>query len=131
MNHNDVIEILNQGNQSDWLYDDDTGSYTYRQNLLLRMESKEIDHDRDIFQEDWATRHPDASAYKETYKVFYGSSLISRMELVSVDGHRATLPMPKSSTNVIPLNEYRFAQIVDQGGRLDEYIKRSQLVVES
>jgi len=41
------------------------------------------------------------------------------------------LPMPAINTNEISLAEYKFAQIVDGHGSLDDYIARSQLQVVS
>jgi hypothetical protein len=49
--------------------------------------------------------------------------------LVSVDGHRAELPLPDSQSTVIPRNKYILARAVDDQGTLDEYIERSGLTV--
>lgn len=130
MNYNDVMEILKNSSQSDWIFDDSKGSYTYRDDLNLRIQRKEIDFNLDKFAgEDWATKHPDSVAYKSIYEIYYNSSYVERKTLVLVDGLRATLPMPTINTNQIPADEYKFAQIVDHGGRLDEYIERAQLQV--
>jgi len=126
------MEILASGNQSDWLFDDEFGSYTYKHDLNLRIQRKEIDFDFDKFSgEEWATKHPDSQAYKSIYDIYYNSSRLERKILVSVDGFRATLPMPAINTNKITSAEYKFAKIVDHHGSLDDYIDRSQLQVVS
>ena len=64
----------------------------------------------------------------------YRDAVVRRESLISVDGHRAELPMPKSETDLRVLeNEVNFAKIVITGGdRVDEYLGRSGLhVVQS
>ncbi|WP_227541302.1 hypothetical protein, partial [Klebsiella pneumoniae] len=65
------------------------------------------------------------------YTVNYGSSFVDRKTLVSVDGHRATLPMPASANDLtVTSADVNFAKIVDTGERVDEYILRSGLKVQ-
>jgi len=85
--------------------------------------------ERSPFHEEWATKHPDPHAYLYQYSLYYNSSLIKKYDLVSVDGGRATLPIPRAGTNIVPRKDYRFALIINAHETL-EYIHRSGLIVE-
>lgn len=125
-----VKSILAKSSQEDWIVDDESGSFTYKEDLNLRIERSDFDTYRS-FNEPWATNHPDSSAKAEDYTVKYGSSFVEKFTLVSVDGHRATLPMPESrDSEFVSKEDVNFAKIVDIGGRVDEYLKRSRLKVK-
>ena len=130
MNLEEVKKILATSSQDEWVVDDESGSFTYKNDLNLRIERADFDTYRP-FNEPWATKHPDSSAKAEDYTVKYGASFVDKHTLVSVDGHRAILPMPKSpNSEYVSKDEMNFAKIVDIGGRVDEYLERSNLKVE-
>lgn len=130
MNADDVKKVLDQSSQDDWIVDDETGAFTYKNDLNLRIQRDDYDNYTD-FNEPWAVSHPDHNARSVEYTVNYGSSFVDRKTLVSVDGHRATLPMPKSATDLtVTSSDVNFAKIVDIGNRVDEYIERSKLKIE-
>ena len=131
MKLSDVKEILAKSSQDDWIVDDESGSFTYKEDLNLHIERAPYEDYRD-FNEKWATSHADKKAVAVEYTVKYGSSFVDKQTLVSVDGHRATLPMPKSATNLsVKASDVNFAKIVDVGNRVDEYLKRAKLQVEN
>lgn len=82
------------------------------------------------FVETWANKHPDPNASGYFVQLYFASSHIANFILVSVDGGRALLPLPKGDTNleVSPL-DYKVAQIHNKLGRLDEYMARSSMRV--
>lgn len=130
MNADEVTKILAQSTQEDWIVDDETGSFTYKNDLDLHIKRADYD-DYNSFNEHWAVRHPDSNACSVEYTVSYGSSFVDRKTLVSVDGHRATLPMPVSATDLnVSSADVNFAKIVDIGDRVDEYIQRSGLTIK-
>ncbi|SDW92447.1 hypothetical protein [Nitrosomonas oligotropha] len=101
-------------------------------NLRLVMNYLDEGKQCDDFQEDWANRHPDRHATGYWCDTYYGSTHVARNILVSVDGGRAMLPLPRQRgidgkiTEVLPF-DYRIAQIFDSLGSLDEYMARSRL----
>ena len=130
MTQKEVNDILATSSQNEWIVDDETGSFTYKDDLNLRIERAEYDKSNS-FNEDWATGHPDSQAEKVNYTVKYASSFVARKTLVSVDGGRATLPMPDVKTKkIVSSDDMNFAKIVDVGDRTDEYIERSRLTVQ-
>ena len=131
MKLSDVKEILATSSQDDWIVNDESGSFTYKNDLSLHIERAEYDSYRE-FDESWATSHPDPHAVAVEYTVKYGSSFVDKHTLVSVDGHRATLPMPKSAIDLrVAPSDINFAKIVNIGNRVDEYLRRSGIKVES
>jgi hypothetical protein len=115
MKLSDVNKILAESSQEDWIVDDESGSFTYKNDLNLHIQRADYD--------------PKAMAVE--YIVKYGSSFVDKHTLVSVDGHRATLPMPRSIADLsIMPSDVNFARIVSVGGRVDEYIRRSNLKVD-
>lgn len=130
MTYEELKKILDSSCKEDWLFNDSRGIYTYKNNLNIRIQRKDIDFESDAFEgEEWATKHPDPKAYREIYGIYYGSSFIEERLLVTVDGFRATLPLPKIKTNKIKQQDYQFARIVDRNDSLDEYIRRAGLEV--
>ena len=130
MTQKEVTDILATSSQNEWIVDDETGSFTYKDDLNLRIERAEYDKSNS-FNEDWATGHPDSKAEKVNYTVKYASSFVARETLVSVDGGRATLPMPDVKTKkIVSSDDMNFAKIVDVSDRTDEYIERSGLTVQ-
>lgn len=130
MQLNDLKKVLATSSQNEWIIDDETGSFTYKNDLNLRIERAEY-NTCEKFIEPWANRHPNSSAESVDYTVKYGASFIERHKLVSVDGGRATLPMPKSRDDLIVRPaEANFARIVDVGDSVDEYLQRSQIKIE-
>ena len=103
-------------------------------NLRLLINYLEEGQQCSDFKEEWANRHPDPHATGYWCGIYYGSTHVSRNILVSVDGGRAMLPIPRQKgidgklTEVLPF-DYRIAQIFDSMGTLDQYMMRSRLTL--
>ena len=131
MTYDELMQMVYGSTKDDWVFSDERGIYTFKKDLNVHIHRKDIDHDFDKFTgEEWATKHPDPTAYRVTYEIYYGSSFVAEVLLVSVDGHRATLPLPDLNTMKVTQEDYKFAKIVDQLDTLDEYMKRSGLEVQ-
>src|SRR5690554_2727896 len=129
MNHNDVKHILANSTKDEWITDDESGSFTYKKDLNLRIEGADDETFRE-FNEPWAVAHSDPNAKAVDYVVKYGSSFVEKRVLVSVDGYRATLPMPKSANDLrVIKSDVNFAKILDMGGRVEEYLSRTKIQV--
>ena len=83
----EIEEILSSTSSSDWVIEEELGAYTYKQDVLLRIQKHPIDYHADKFSgEEWATTmHADSEAYRVVYDVFYGESFIETKQLVAVD----------------------------------------------
>ncbi|WP_233959930.1 hypothetical protein [Pectobacterium versatile] len=82
--------ILTSSTPSDWEYDDKTVSYTYKDDVCLRIE---CDKNSNPFNEPWVHNFS-APATQNEYVIYYNSSVLRRYKIISVDGGRAFLPMP-------------------------------------
>ena len=125
MTYDEINEVLDTSDPESWARIEE-GNCTYKSDPLLTIVPYGEPRD---FNEKWATNHADSKAQTSEYEVRYGGSVICRKMLVSVDGGRATLPMPIIKTSKIRRKDYNFAQIVAPDN-LDEYIERSHLSVE-
>lgn len=105
---------------------------SYKHDMNLRFEIKYTDDgvQCEDFCEPWANRHPHKSATGYWCSLYYGATLVEKFILVSVDGGRAMLPIPKpSSDGLVTSIDYKVAEIHDSIGTLQEYMKRSGLAV--
>ncbi len=127
----EVKNILAQSSLDEWSVDDETGSFTQKYDLNLHI--KRADYDSyNSFNEPWAVCHPDKNASSVEYTINYGSSFVDRKTMVSVEGHRATLPMPASATDFnVKSSDVKFAKIVYIADSQEEYIQRTGLKVQS
>jgi hypothetical protein len=104
----------------------------FRKNPYLRIETRHIDEyiHNDDFREKWANDFPDPHATSYYYHLYFGSTRLKELILVSVDGGRALLPLPKSAADlkVEPLR-YRIASIFDRFDTCDDYMKMAGLYV--
>jgi hypothetical protein len=103
--------------------------FTLKSDLDIRIVM--FGSDDELYQEKWATQHPDSSAHCVDFDIYYGASLVESGFLVSVDGCRADLPQPDAGTTVVPRRRYAIARAVDHRGSLDEYMQRAGLTVEA
>ncbi len=130
---------MTSGSNDDWSsaeydYVNDTETIYFKKNVNLRFisgyDERFVQENR--FKENWANIHPDSNATGYYIQLYFSSSHLSNFILVSVDGGRALLPLPKSRTNleVSPL-DYKVAQIHDRLSSLNEYMARSELQISS
>lgn len=115
--------------KEDWFIIGEKKEMFYIKDSRIKINWNDIDKDSP-FHEDWATNHPDKSAYKVDYTISYNNVVISKFSLVYVDGYRALLPRPENGTNVIPHNKYCLALLFNDKKNLNDYIIRSGLSVE-
>jgi hypothetical protein len=92
------------------------------------MSSDPLDHRR-VWTEEWAP-FADPEIHGEYCDVYYRDALVDRVELATVDGSRATLPVPlRRDGEWVALDwPYQLARLVDsfEGGRdFEGYFSRS------
>ena len=132
MTYDELIDFIQSTNsESEW-HSIDREFFEERflkEDPRLRISTKLIEDGVhcDDFQEVWANRHPDPSAKSYYYDILFDGNFIHRLILVSVDGHRATLPLPNLQTMKVNPFDYKIAQIFDDAKTLDEYMLRSRI----
>lgn len=132
MKHSDVMGILAHSSQDEWVVDDESGTFSYKEDLNLQIIRTPYEYQTD-FNESWATRYPDPNARKVDYEVKYRDSVVARKTMISVDGHRAELPLTKAPNDLtVTKSDVNFARITATGGnaeRLESYLKRSEITI--
>lgn len=129
MDTKQIKEIINNSDKNDWDFNEEHQIYTYKKDVSLTIRKKDLDTNSDKFSsEKWATEFPDSSAYRLTFEIFYDTLVDSKI-LISVDGNRAILPLPKPKTMQVNKEDYNFARIVDQYSSLSDYMKRADFKI--
>ncbi len=119
----EITKILAESSREDWVRTEELKNCVYKEDVNLRIES---DFDSaEPFSESWATKLPDSNARTVEYTVWYGDAQIRKKTLVSVDGAKADLPMPRSSMDlVVEKASVNFARIVTIIDTVDEYLEK-------
>ena len=139
MSYDSIIQtVMNSDPQADWkksfyFYSNQHfGCYFYTPDVNLRFEEElgndgcSVDTD---FKEDWTDKFANPNAKVYGYGLYYASTLIKVFPLISVDGARAYLPMPKAGTTIVSELDYKVAQIHNEPNALEEYMKRTNFTV--
>ncbi|HVW25061.1 MAG TPA: hypothetical protein VHC69_06795 [Polyangiaceae bacterium] len=104
--------------------------YSFRPNLAIAVVIGPVCNPN--FQEPWTLQFPDQNAVSEYLSFFYSGSLIYRDIVVSVDGHRAILPIPDPQNHSVPRHLSRLLRILSAcwqpAGVYDGYIQRASIV---
>jgi len=125
-----IMGTIYNSNRGDWDIFENKGTCVLRSNPKIKIVWDDFE-EREAFHEEWATHHPDKHAYLYNYCIYNSDIEIKRFALVDVDGHRATLPLPQTNTNIIKRNDYFLSRLFNNRiESLHEYIIRSKLIVE-
>ena len=128
----EILEVINDSSPDDWdvSFCQDAEIAIFKNNPLLRIERRHTDAfiHNDDFREKWANKFLDPHATSYYYHLHYGATRLKEFILVSVDGGRALLPLPKSGMDlsVEPIR-YKIAIIFDRFKSCDDYMKRAGL----
>ena len=133
-----IDTIINSNPKKDWdkVLDCNRGDEieirTFSHNIKIKLEinHSEIGIHNDDFREEWANCFPDRRARSNYCQLYYDNQPIEQFILVSVDGARATLPLPDIQTKKISKLYYQVAKIFDTLNTLDDYMRMAGLSVE-
>lgn len=138
MDFDTLMKIIGESSPQDWLRLEEHGTYVYRPNVLIQLKAEgagDPEFRAPHFNEAWATKHPDPEAFRSWYQVMFSGCLVDDVPMVSIDGGRATIPLPKAHDNlVITPWQDAVARIVNYNpaapDRYDEYLRRSGVSVQ-
>ena len=130
MTLDEVLRLITQARPDEWLRNDHMGISTLVTNLNVTIR-EDRNEEHDAFTEEWATKHADCHANRVWYDLYYGASFVRRYLLVSVDGNRATVPVPKAHDVLrITREQYAVGVAADLLNTLDDYLLRCGITVE-
>ncbi len=133
MGIDEILEFVQSSNaQADWklISTGIVSEAALKEDPRLRVT---VHHDErgvheDDFQEPWANGFPDPKARSYWAEITYDRAMIERLVLVSVDGGRAMLPMPKSRVDlVVSKLKYRVAELFDETATFQQYFSKAGL----
>ncbi|ADC49937.1 hypothetical protein BpOF4_09410 [Alkalihalophilus pseudofirmus OF4] len=116
---------------SDWLYDQDTSVYVFKDNISITIDS-DITVPSEGLSEDWISAYEDDIAYEKFFNLRYNGVAIERFRTVAVDGFRVFIPYPDKERMTITEEQYRIADILNlvyNGPELLDYFGRGDLSV--
>ncbi|MEC2071048.1 hypothetical protein [Alkalihalophilus marmarensis] len=116
---------------SDWLYDQDTSVYVFKENISITIDS-DITVPSEGLSEDWISAYEDDIAYEKFFNLRYNGVAIERFRTVAVDGFRVFIPYPDKERMTITEEQYRIADILNlvyNGPELLNYFGRGDLSV--
>lgn len=128
----EILQVIVDSEPDDWELSvaQDAEIAIFKKCPSLRIETRHTDDfvHNDDFREKWANKFPDPHATSYYYYLYFGATRLKEFILVSVDGGRALLPLPKSAIelSVEPIR-YKIAKIFDRFGTYDEYMERAGL----
>jgi hypothetical protein len=128
--------VLNSDPSTDWtqVQEGVNSHRVFLNEINIRLVMKEDDSgiQCEDFYARWANGFPDRHATGYWCYLYYGNALVSRTVLVSVDGGRCMLPIPREFDEnqellVVDPYDYKIAEIYDVIGDLPSYFQRSGL----
>ncbi|MGI9440689.1 MAG: hypothetical protein ACR2OT_06890 [Parvibaculales bacterium] len=139
-NFDDILSTIEQSDpKNDWvgvIFESSLDYYVYKDDVNLRIEelkdypdSENESSERELFSEPWLDNLPNNRTYRRYYKIYFNSSILIEIMLLSVDGGRATIPLPVSRDNLRIRSslDLAVAKIVGNLEALDKYLERLKL----
>jgi hypothetical protein len=101
----DIKETIMISSPSDYIWDDDDGSYMHKEDINLRFmldrdEGSDMPKSWNDFDEPWVHKFPNNKAKRQLVRIFYGAVPVMKIFCVYVDGARHLIPMPKSQNDL-------------------------------
>lgn len=130
VNYDEIIQLItNSDAKEDWAEVNfgNHAKYIYRKDVRIWIVNERPSEEPEAFGESWATNCADNRAYTKFHQIYFNSSLLAEIMLISIDGGRAVLPLPKMENRpqyTEPRElDLKIAQIVDSG-QLEKYLKQ-------
>jgi len=129
-----IIDIVNSSKIEDWIVKSDQNSefaYLQRNPLIRIISYYKEDLIKSKFHENWIDNYLDKTASMWRYGLYFNNSKLENYYLITIDGARGLLPLPKSDNDlkVKPI-QYKIAKIFDRFNKLDFYMKIAGISVE-
>lgn len=132
MNYSTLVQTFLKTPADQWVHVSGNHVYAFcKADVNMRLVSSLEDEDvqEANFVEAWANNFPAPRASGYYYNLYYGSTLVKRFILVSVDGARVSLPIPVVGSMEVTEAQWKVAEIFDTSNQLDQYAKRTGMTV--
>lgn len=139
MEYEAIISAILQNSKSgfDWTHDDSNPSRPWSAHALksnVNIWLKVNPESAEEFEEPWHQSLPNKKAEKFTITLHYGPTPLETFYMVSIDGHRADVPIPDTHEGdklTVGKLEYAIALGLSSGSRgaLEKYLPRCRIAV--
>ena len=136
MNYIEFKQAIVESEPEDWLchsLEDFTEVYVLKKNLSITIVGAPIEfEDHERYYHDWAiNQHPDPEAFEQLYTLKYNGTPIEKIQMVRVNGCRATIPVPKRNQDnslYLANDDFRIGRIVNANlEEYNEHLKKSKI----
>ena len=94
---------------------------TYKNDVSIQLKCKNR-FELDKFVESWTEQFPDRNAYRDIYILCYNGNPITEYFFVSVDGGRASLPIPKGPEHLtVSQNMFKLGKVINYHNGCGDY----------
>jgi len=135
MNYEEILQFIQTTDaRGDWVkIDNEWAEEAFLKEdprLRVRTRFDDVGKHNDDFRDEWVNKFPNKRARSYWYELLNDGALIERFILVSVDGARAELPLPKLDNLQVKKLDYKIAEIFDSTNTLSDYMDMAGLSVE-
>ncbi|RYL29488.1 hypothetical protein [Acinetobacter piscicola] len=128
MRYSEIIDLIKNSENSDWLHVPQTETFVYKSdvNLTFRRSAEP----REEFQENWIPTYQNPKSYSVSYELFYNRSPLYHVTFVEVDGQRCALPLPSGDPKLfVYAFDHKLASLIDKQNVFEDYFEKTQLPV--
>ena len=121
MTFDELEELVFNSTAADWKNYQDAGVMTYKHDVSIQLKCKNI-FELDKFVEPWTEQFPDRNAYRDIYILCYNGNPITEYFFVSVDGGRASLPIPQGPEHlIVSQNMFNLGKVINSLNGYGDY----------
>lgn len=102
-----VLNLVLSSEPDDFKYDDSTGVFFHKSDVLLRIVYERGEMADDEFHEPWVTNFADPRGTRQPVYIYYGQTRVMEVPCVYVDEARHVIPFPRSASN-LTLTPFRY-----------------------
>ena len=124
MTFDEIVSILRDSSNNDWLRFREEGACTYKDDLNLRIQRNNKNCFTPNNDKDFNSLFINGAVSKCEYIIYYGNSMIKKIKLFSI-GCDSVIPCYKKGAEV-PLIDANIARIVDENNQAHKYMKIAQ-----
>ena len=128
-----VKNMLLSSDSEDYRYDDQSGEFFLKSDVLLRIVLERGERSGEEFNEPWVKRFPDQHATRQPVYICYCQTKVIEVFCVYVDGARHIIPLPQSASELTITNfQYRIGKILNEhnkGSDFDSALSQARIEV--
>jgi hypothetical protein len=102
-----VMNLVLSSQPDDFKYDDGTGVFFHRSDVLLHIAFERGEQSDEPFEEPWVANFPDSRGTRQPVYIQYAGTRVREVLCVYVDGGRYVIPAPNSATD-LTLGRFRY-----------------------